>query len=183
MNAICQFNLKEIIPFSVAEQVLLCVSFSCTDADCLITRIRYSHDENSSKAEDNTQQYTDEVLVFIEKIKSELHDYFTQTAFQFSLPCDLQRGTAFQQRVWQALQAIPSGQVKTYGELAKELDSSPRAVGNACRQNLFPVVIPCHRVISAAGIGGYAGDTLNIQKGQINFLQIKQWLLTHEVSE
>jgi len=89
-------------------------------------------------------------------------------------------GTEFQRKVWQSLQDIPVGEVRTYGSLAKELNSSARAVGNACRQNLFPVIVPCHRVVSASGIGGYAGDTLARQHGQINFLHIKQWLLAHE---
>ena len=51
-----------------------------------------------------------------------------------------------------------------------------RAVGNACRRNPVPVVIPCHRVVSARGIGGYAGDTGG------NLLRIKSWLLQHEGS-
>ncbi len=75
---------------------------------------------------------------------------------------------------------IPSGEVKTYGALAAQLGSSAKAVGNACRNNPFPLVIPCHRVVAASGIGGYAGDTLQQQKGEIEFMQIKQWLLAHE---
>ena len=69
------------------------------------------------------------------------------------------RGTPFQQRVWAAMQAIPPGETRSYGELARELGSSPRAVGGACRANPIPLLIPCHRVVSAAGIGGFAGET------------------------
>ena len=71
------------------------------------------------------------------------------------LPLDL-RGTAFQQQVWRALQGIPSGQTRTYGELAKQLGSHPRAIARACASNPLGLVIPCHRVISASGqTGGY----------------------------
>lgn len=68
-------------------------------------------------------------------------------------------GTPFQRRVWAALRDIPPGETLTYGELARQLDSSPRAVGGACRANPIPLLIPCHRVVSASGIGGYAGDS------------------------
>ena len=84
------------------------------------------------------------------------------------------RGTEFQLRVWQALRQIPSGQTRTYGDLAHRLRSSPRAVGNACRNNPLPLLIPCHRVVSAAGIGGFSGCT------EGHWLEIKQWLLEHE---
>ena len=84
--------------------------------------------------------------------------------------------TPFQQRVWSELKKIPPGKVVTYGELAKKLGTSARAVGNACRQNPVPVVIPCHRVVSASGIGGYAGETGG------DLLKIKSWLLQHEGS-
>lgn len=69
------------------------------------------------------------------------------------------RGTPFQRRVWEAMRAIPPGETRTYGELARELKSSPRAVGGACRANPVPLLIPCHRVVAANGLGGYAGDT------------------------
>ncbi len=125
-------------------------------------------------------QHLTESLPFAQVIEQQLNQYFQQPGFQFSLFCQMEGATVFQQKVWRALMQIPSGQVKTYGALAAELGSSARAVGNACRNNPFPLVIPCHRVVSAAGIGGYAGDTLQQQKGEIKFMQIKQWLLTHE---
>jgi methylated-DNA-[protein]-cysteine S-methyltransferase len=83
-------------------------------------------------------------------------------------------GTEFQQRVWRALRAIPAGQVITYGGLAKRLGSSARAVGNACRHNPVPILVPCHRVIAANGLGGFAGDT----SGRL--IDIKRRLLAHE---
>ena len=83
-------------------------------------------------------------------------------------------GTAFQQRVWRALKAIPPGEVRTYGELAQSLASGPRAVAGACRANPWPLLIPCHRVVSAHGMGGYCGHT------EGPYLAIKHWLLAHE---
>jgi len=67
--------------------------------------------------------------------------------------------TPFQQRVREALLAIPPGQVRTYGQLARQLGSAPRAVGQACRRNPVPILVPCHRVVAASGLGGYAGET------------------------
>jgi methylated-DNA-[protein]-cysteine S-methyltransferase len=83
-------------------------------------------------------------------------------------------GTDFQQRVWRALQTIPAGQVVTYGALAERLGSSARAVGNACRHNPVPILLPCHRVVAVRGLGGFAGDT----SGRL--LEIKRHLLVHE---
>ncbi len=85
-------------------------------------------------------------------------------------PC----GTSFRQRVWQRLQRIPPGEVMTYGALAYELGSSPRAVAGACRDNPIPILIPCHRVVAAKGAGGYMGKTAG------RALAIKLWLLQHE---
>ncbi len=84
------------------------------------------------------------------------------------------QGTPFQQRVWRALQQIPPGETRRYGELAQQLGSSARAVAGACRANPMPLLIPCHRVVSANGLGGYMGQI----DGQA--LEIKRWLLHHE---
>lgn len=84
------------------------------------------------------------------------------------------QGSVFQRRVWDALLQIPPGQTRTYGELARVLGSSPRAVGGACRRNPIPLFIPCHRVVAANGDGGFAGHT----RGR--WMDIKRWLLAHE---
>jgi methylated-DNA-[protein]-cysteine S-methyltransferase len=91
----------------------------------------------------------------------------------FNVRCSLQ-GTPFQHKVWSELKKIPSGTVVTYGALANKLGTSARAVGTACRMNPIPLVIPCHRVVSAQGIGGYAGETQGAR------VRIKSWLLRHE---
>jgi methylated-DNA-[protein]-cysteine S-methyltransferase len=83
-------------------------------------------------------------------------------------------GTVFQRRVWQALEAIPYGQTRSYGEIAGELGSSARAVGGACRANPLPILVPCHRVVAADGLGGYAGRTNGA------WFAIKAQLLRHE---
>ena len=84
------------------------------------------------------------------------------------------RGTPFQQRVWHAICSIPAGETRTYGALAQELGSAARAVGQACGANPFPLLVPCHRVTAAAGIGGFA----NARGGWR--IEAKRWLLAHE---
>ena len=71
-------------------------------------------------------------------------------------------GTAFQCRVWGACRTIQAGDTRTYGWIAGELRLRPvhcRAVGNALRMNPLPIAVPCHRVVAAHGLGGYAGKT------------------------
>ena len=88
----------------------------------------------------------------------QIREYFAGRRRQFALPL-APAGTAFQRRVWRALAAIPFGRTLTYGELARRLGTSPRAVGGACRANPLPLVVPCHRVVAVSGPGGYAGHT------------------------
>jgi len=83
-------------------------------------------------------------------------------------------GTAFQKKVLAELLDIPYGEVRTYGEIAARLKTSARAVGNACRRNPLPLVIPCHRVVAAVGIGGYDGAQAGSR------LEIKRRLLENE---
>jgi len=74
-------------------------------------------------------------------------------------PLDLSSGTEFQRRVWSALRKIPSGQTKSYAQVAQSIDrpGAVRAVGQACGANPIPVVIPCHRVLAAGGkLGGFS---------------------------
>ena len=86
-------------------------------------------------------------------------------------PLDL-RGTPFQLAVWAALQDIPWGEVRTYGEIARGVarEGGARAVGAANGRNPVAILVPCHRVVAAGGrLGGYAGG-----------LDVKRWLLAHE---
>ena len=87
---------------------------------------------------------------FLAWVADELTAYFADPTHEFRLPLAA-TGTAFRQRVWRALRAIPAGSVVTYGELARGLGSSARAVGQALGDNPLPIVVPCHRVVAADG--------------------------------
>ncbi|MCF8192869.1 MAG: methylated-DNA--[protein]-cysteine S-methyltransferase [Candidatus Methylopumilus sp.] len=108
----------------------------------------------------------------IKQMTQEILAYLQQPHQAFSLPAQL-AGSAFQQKVWLAILAIPLGQTRTYSELAAQLQSGPRAVANACGANRLPLLIPCHRVVAKNGLGGF-------MRGDKNGLSIKRWLLAHE---
>ena len=125
--------------------------------------------EPGEAAEDGAGQVPKAVI-------AEVAAYFADPGHRFAVP--LRRsGTPFQRRVWDALRAIPPGRTRTYGDLAAELGTSPRAVGGACRANPCPILVPCHRVVGATGLGGFAGDTSGHK------LAVKRWLLRHEGAE
>jgi methylated-DNA-[protein]-cysteine S-methyltransferase len=109
----------------------------------------------------------------LQQAQTQLRAYWAAAQAGFNLPL-APVGTDFQKRVWQALCEIPVGEVRTYGELARQLKSSPRAVGGACRANPIPIIIPCHRVVSRQGLGGYSGQTTGAN------MDIKKALLRHE---
>jgi O-6-methylguanine DNA methyltransferase len=113
------------------------------------------------------------VTPILKKTASQLDAYFTSAATTFSIPLDLV-GTQFQTATWTAVTRIPFGETRTYREVA-ELIERPRAfraVGSAQAANPVPIVVPCHRVITADGaLGGYAGTQ-----------ETKRWLLEHEAS-
>ena len=100
--------------------------------------------------------------------------YFNDAAFQFDLPL-APAGTYFQNNVWKEIDQIPSGHTLTYGDIAKKIRSAPRAVGQACGSNPYPLIVPCHRVVSATGLGGFAH-----QDGEGFHRNVKTWLLKHE---
>jgi methylated-DNA-[protein]-cysteine S-methyltransferase len=100
--------------------------------------------------------------------------YLDDPAYRFDLPL-APAGTPFQQRVWRAILAIRAGDARTYGALARDLGSEPRAVGQACGSNPIALVIPCHRVTAAGNrLGGFMHSTGD------DALRIKRWLLAHE---
>ncbi len=107
------------------------------------------------------------------RVEAALAAYFSDRLWPHDLPIRV-AGTAFQQRVWHSLRAIPPGSTRTYGDIARELGSGARAVGNACRANPLLLLVPCHRVVAAHGRGGFAGHTQGRWPG------IKEWLLQHE---
>lgn len=110
---------------------------------------------------------------FAAQVAAELKVYLRDGGHDLTLRVRT-RGTAFQRRVWERLRQIPPGSCCTYGALAQELRTSARAIGGACRANPVPLVIPCHRVTAAAGIGGFSGFL------EGDALAVKGWLLEHE---
>lgn len=107
------------------------------------------------------------------EVAQQLGHYFKAQDYRFNLPL-ASVGTDFQQKVWQLLQFVHPGSTETYGGIAAKLGSGARAVGNACRRNPLPIVIPCHRIVAAGHIGGYAGHL----DGKVH--DRKYWLLAHE---
>ena len=105
----------------------------------------------------------------------QLRAYFRDPQHRFVLPLE-PVGTPFQRRVWDAMRRIPAGETRSYGWLARQLGSSPRAIGGACRVNPIPLIIPCHRIVAAQGLGGFMGVTTGPG------IQLKQLLLSHECS-
>ena len=92
------------------------------------------------------------------RAKEQLEEYFDRKRTKFSLPLD-PPGTDFQNRVWKQMVKIPYGRTISYGELAANLETSSRPVGQACARNPIPIIIPCHRVVAGGGrLGGYSGD-------------------------
>ena len=107
------------------------------------------------------------------RVRQALAEYFRDGTLGLDLPV-APLGTDFQRRVWAALRAIPPGTTRTYGELARELGTSPRAIGGACRANPCLIAVPCHRVVARDGLGGFTGE----RGGER--LAVKCWLLRHE---
>ena len=137
----------------------------CTSGSCL-TRLDYlpAHVAPSEPKTDLAR----EVIRQIER-------YLSDPAFRFDLPLKID-GSEFRKRVWEVMCAIPAGHTMTYGDVARRLQSAPRAVGGACGDNRIPLIIPCHRVVARNGIGGFMHTTGDRETG------IKRWLLAHEES-
>jgi methylated-DNA-[protein]-cysteine S-methyltransferase len=109
----------------------------------------------------------------LKETEAQLAAYFKNPHHRFDLPMTL-KGTPFQQQVWKGLCKIKPGAPLTYGQLAEKLGTAPRAVGSACGSNPIPIVVPCHRVVSASGLGGF------MKTRYLGSLNIKSWLLAHE---
>lgn len=85
-----------------------------------------------------------------------LAGYFSGAVAPLSVPLSLV-GTPYQQRVWRYLCTIPPATTQTYGQVARQAGGAPRSVGQAVKANPLPILVPCHRVVAAAGLGGYSG--------------------------
>jgi len=150
------FNAKMKTPFAV---------LGIRTAGKVVTSIEYLPKAERAKAPDNG---------LAERAVRQLERYLDDPEFRFTLPLAA-AGTLFRERVRSALTGIPVGESRTYGELARQLHTAPRAVGGACGANDIALVVPCHRVVGSQGsLGGFMhavdGDPL----------AIKRWLLTHE---
>ena len=134
-------------------------------AGSTITGIEYLPKAERAKAPENA---------LAERAVRQIQRYLTDPHFRFTLPL-ASAGTPFRERVRQALEEIPVGESRTYGELARQLHTAPRAVGGACGANNIALVIPCHRVVGSQGsLGGF----MHAEKGDP--IAIKRWLLEHE---
>ena len=108
-----------------------------------------------------------------QRVVDQLLAYCADSSTRIDLPLVIE-GTDFQRRVWDQIARIPPGTTATYGELARRLKGEARAVGQACADNRLPLAIPCHRVVAASGIGGFAHHRGGAYE------RIKRWLLVHE---
>lgn len=105
---------------------------------------------------------------------NQISAYFQDPQYQFDLPLK-PAGTAHQSKVWKSVLDVAAGQTTTYGEIAQKIKSGARAVGTACGANPYPLITPCHRVVSAQGLGGFMKED-----APGFYRQIKIWLLKHE---
>lgn len=98
----------------------------------------------------------DSPTALLEEALRQIGAYFEGGLREFDLPL-APAGNAFQQSVHREMLAIPYGSTRSYGEIAERLSTYGQPVGQACGANPIPLIIPCHRVLSATGLGGYSG--------------------------
>ena len=111
----------------------------------LITSIKFGKKKNRGKSQ------------VLTKLKKQILEFIIGKRTQFSIKLHLE-GSILQKKIWKQLSKIDYGTTKTYGDIAKVLQTSPRYVGNVCGQNNHLLVIPCHRVIRSDGtLGGFSG--------------------------
>ncbi len=110
----------------------------------------------------------------LRKVYGQLTEYFAGERKEFQLPIRLE-GTEFQKKVWAALQTIPYGETRTYGEIAKQIGNEKafRAVGGANNKNTVLIIVPCHRVIGADGSMVGFGGGLAVKKHLLELEGIK----------
>jgi len=98
-----------------------------------------------------------ETTPLLKEAQAQIDAYFAGTLRVFDLPLSV-RGSDFQKKVCDAIYAIPFGETRRYGDLAKDIGASAQAVGGGCGGNPIPLIIPCHRVLAATGLGGFSGS-------------------------
>jgi len=116
----------------------------------------------------------DDNTALLRRAAVQIGEYFAGSRTGFDLPLRV-NGSEFQQAVCDAMLAIPFGETVTYGDIAKQLNVPAQVVGQACGGNPIPLIIPCHRVLGANGLGGFSGDG-----GGLAGVELKVQLLRHE---
>lgn len=123
-----------------------------TEEDGAIVAVSWSGSRGNAAA-----QHESDATPLLQNAARQLHEYFAGTRRDFDLPLK-PRGSEFQRAVWREMLAIPYGQTRSYGDLAKATGGIARAVGTACGANPIPIFIPCHRVLAAdRQLGGFSG--------------------------
>lgn len=150
---------NHLTPFTIIEVngVILCSFFGEADLLSLEKRnLVTSFEKESWTTSQNAQQ---------------LVEYFNGERQGLNIKMRIPYGTIFQQKVWSAMNEIPYGKTWSYGDVARSVGTRAfRAVGQACKRNPLPIIIPCHRVIASDGnIGGFFGN-----------IELKRKLLAHE---
>lgn len=115
-----------------------------TEQDGRITRVEWTGENHADRSP------------VLDRALAQLEAYFNGELTRFDLPL-APLADPFRQKVRQAMLAIPHGQTRTYGQIADDLDTYGQPVGAACASNPIPVIVPCHRVLSAEGLGGFSG--------------------------
>ena len=141
------------------------ISTEMVEGSLMLSGINYLPFESSLKPPKND---------LAKEVIRQCNAYLNNPSHHFDLPLK-PVGTFHQQKVWGSILEIPLGLTRTYGELAYLIRSGPRAVGTACGANPYPLIVPCHRVVSAQGIGGFMKEN-----SPGFYRQIKIWLLKHE---
>lgn len=113
-------------------------------------------------------------ILLAKKVVEQLDHYFEDPSFVFDIDFPIITKSEFQTRVLAEMYKIPVGKTRCYGDLAKALKTSARAIGMACRHNPVPIIFPCHRIVAKDHLGGFNGKT----EGKM--MRIKEWLLNHE---
>ena len=135
-----------------------------------IGEISFSEEDGALVAVDWGWGSLQSETLLLRRACEQLHAYFDGELTTFDLPL-APRGTPYQRRVWHALCAIPYGETRSYRDVALAAGGSARSVGQANGNNPIPIIIPCHRVVASAHLGGYSGN---------GGLATKRWLLVLE---
>jgi methylated-DNA-[protein]-cysteine S-methyltransferase len=125
--------------------------------DTLVGRLGVTEKDGWIVRVDWSAREAGEPTPLLEEAVRQLKAYFAGELKEFDLPLK-PSGNDFQQVVCKAMSAIPYGSTRTYGEIAEELGTYGQPVGQACGANPIPVIIPCHRVLSANGLGGFSAE-------------------------